>query len=142
MTSDGSGVDERRLPPITEVGVASMILVVVGVIYIAAHLPGRAPLALPTALLAAATALLVANVVLLARLKDFAWWRFFQVARWALLAYVVIAGMLEFTFIYDDTRGSTLVVMTLMLVVFTANVPILLAFTVARFQTPERLSQS
>ena len=141
MTSTGAAVDERRLPPITEVGVASMILVVVGVIYIAAHLPRHAPLGLPTGLLVAAVALLLANVVLLARLKDFAWWRFFQVARWALLAYVVIAGMLEFTFIYDDTRGSTLVVMTLMLAVFTANVPILLAFTVARFQTPEPLSQ-
>lgn len=142
MTSAGAAVDERRLPPITEVGVASMILVVVGVIYIAAHLPRHAPLGLPTVLLIAAVALLLANVVLLWRLKDFAWRRFFQVARWALLAYVVIAGMLEFTFVYDDTRGSTLVVMTLMLAVFTANVPILLAFTVARFQTPEPLAQT
>ncbi len=51
-----------------------------------------------------------------------------------LLAYIVIAGMLEYTFIYDHTRGSLLAVMTLMLVTFTLNVPILLAFTVARFQ--------
>ena len=42
--------------------------------------------------------------------------------------------MLEYTFVYDHTRGELLVVMTLMLAIFTANVPILLAFTVARFE--------
>ena len=60
--------------------------------------------------------------------------RFFQVARWALLAYIVIAGMIEYAFVYDHTRGAVLVVMTLMLATFTINVPILLAFTVARFE--------
>jgi hypothetical protein len=125
---------ERRLPPITEIGVASMLCVIVGVIYLAAYLPRRAPLEAPIALVGAGAALLAVNVVLLARLRDFAWWRFHQVARWGLLAYLVIAGMLEYTFVYDDTRGSLLVVMTLMLAIFTANVPILLAFTVARFQ--------
>ena len=56
------------------------------------------------------------------------------VARWALLAYVVIAGMIEYAFVYDHTRGTVLVVMTLMLVIFTLTPPVLLAFTVARFQ--------
>ena len=130
----GGGAPERRFPPITEVGVASMICVIVGVIYLASYLPRRAPLGLPVGLLAAAAALLLANVVLLSRIEDFAWSRFFQVARWGLLGYLVIAGMLEYTFIYDDTRGDLLVVMTLMLAIFTANVPILLAFTVARYE--------
>jgi hypothetical protein len=49
---------------------------------------------------------------------------------------VIIAGMLEFTFIYDGTRGGLLAVMTMSLLLFTLNVPVLLAFTVARFQTP------
>jgi hypothetical protein len=129
---------ERRFPPVTEVGMVSMALVVCGVIYLAAYLPRRAPLAPAVALLAASAAVLLLNVILLGRQREFAWWRFFQVARWALLAYVVIAGMLEYTFIYDHTRGSLLVTMTLMLVTFTLNVPILLAFTVARFQDVER----
>lgn len=111
-----------------------MIMVVVGVIYIATYLPKHAPLALPTGLVIASTALFTANAVVLARLRLFAWDRFWQVARWALLAYLVIAGMLEYTFVYDHTRGSQLVLMSLMLGLFTANVPILLAFTVARFQ--------
>ena len=128
------GAPERRFPPITEIGIGSMICVIAGVIYLASHLPRRAPLGLPVGLVAAGAVLLLVNAVLLARLKGFAWFRFHQVARWGLLAYLVVAGMLEYTFIYDHLRGELLVVMTLMLAIFTVNVPILLAFTVARFE--------
>jgi hypothetical protein len=114
---------------------ATVALVAVGVIYLAAYLPRHAPLGPAVGLLAAAATVLVTNVVLLSRHRGFAWWRFGQVARWALLAYIVIAGMIEFAFIYDHTRGAVLAVMTLLLVTFTLNVPVLIAFTVARFET-------
>lgn len=129
---------ERRFPPVVEVGAASMVLVIVVVIYLAAYLPGRAPLVLPVVLLCLSGALFLGNAVVLARLREFAWWRFAQVARWGLTAYLVIAGMLEFTFVYDGTRGALLAVMTMSLLLFTLNVPILLAFTVARYQAPAR----
>ncbi len=51
----------------------------------------------------------VGNVIMLARVKDFAWERFFQVARWSLLAYAVIAGMIEYAFLENHVRGGTLV---------------------------------
>ena len=54
--------------------------------------------------------------------------------RGALLAYCVIAAMLEFVFIHDGTRGRVLLVLTLSLVVFAAHVPLLIGFTVARYQ--------
>lgn len=127
----------RRLPPVTEVGAASMIVIAAGVIYVAAHLPKHAPLGIAVALLVVAAALQVLNAALLARISDFAWHRFFQVARWALLAYAVIAGMIEFAFVFDHTRGAQLVVMTLMLVLFMLNVPVLIAFTVARYEVTE-----
>ena len=53
-----------------------------------------------------------------------------------LAAYVVIAGMLEYVFVYDHTSGTQLLILTLMLVVFAVNVPMLLGFSVARFQEP------
>jgi hypothetical protein len=68
------------------------------------------------------------------RIEDFAWARFKQVAGWFLLAYAVIAGMIEYAFIYDHTRGTQLVILTLMLVLFMLNVPVLAAFTVARYE--------
>jgi drug/metabolite transporter (DMT)-like permease len=127
---------ERRVPPITGIGMASIALVAAGVISIVSYLPKHVPLTVPTVFLALASAALAANLVLLRRERPFAWRRFFQVARWALVAYVVIAGMILYAIVYDGTRGSTLAVVTLLLVVFTLNVPILLGFTVARFQDP------
>jgi hypothetical protein len=122
-----------RLPPIAELTVASMILVITGGIYLAAYLPHAAPLAPAIGLLAASALLLAGNVVTLSRLRDFAWDRFFLVGRWTLLAYAIIAGMLELVFVLDGTRGSMLIVITLSLLVYAVDIPMLLAFSVARY---------
>jgi hypothetical protein len=125
-------------PPVPAVCVASMALVLVGGIYLASYLPRRAPLGPAVGLLAASGALLVLAVAMVARSKHFAWGSFFLVLKWTALAYLVIAGMLEFVFAFDGTRGAMLVVLTLSLVVFAADIPVLLAFSVARFQEPGR----
>lgn len=123
----------RRLPPVAEIAVAAMALIIIGGITLASRLPRPAPLPLLVALLAAAAVLVLADVVLLARLREFAWPVFFQVAKWSLLAYAVMYGVLEFTFVYDHVAGSTLVVLTLMLVVIAVDVPMLFGFSVARY---------
>lgn len=125
---------DRKLPPVTEIGAASMIAIAVGVIYNASYLPKHAQTGVAVAILVVAAALQLLNAVLLARLREFAWARFRQVAGWSLLAYAVIAGMIEYAFVYDHTRGTQLVILTLMLALFMLNVPVLIAFTVARYQ--------
>jgi hypothetical protein len=127
-------MSERRLPPVTELGVVSMALIVAGGITIAASLPGDVALGLPVVLLAASALVMVANVVALARAPGFNRAAFFGVAKWALLAYCVIAGILWFVFVHDGTRGGVLAVLTLSLVVFAVHVPLLIGFTVARYQ--------
>ena len=128
----------RRLPPVAEIAVAAMALIIIGGITLASRLPRPAPLPLLIALLAIAAVLVLADIVLLARLRDFAWPVFFQVAKWSLLAYAVMYGVLEFTFVYDHVAGSTLVVLTLMLVVIAVDVPMLFGFSVARYaEVPE-----
>jgi hypothetical protein len=128
----------RRLPPVAEIAVAAMALIIIGGITLASRLPRPAPLPLLVALLAAAAVLVLADVALLARLREFAWPVFFQVAKWSLLAYSVMYGVLEFTFVYDHVAGSTLVVLTLMLVVIAVDVPMLFGFSVARYaEVPE-----
>ena len=133
-----TGDTRRRVPPIAEVATASMALVIVGGIVMASYIPRRPPLVVPGVLLAASAALMVANVVWLARLRDFPWPTFFTVARWALVAYLVSAGLIEFAFVKDRTRGGPLVVVTLMLAIFAVNVPLIIAFTTARFETRNR----
>jgi hypothetical protein len=126
----------RQQPPITAISMAVLALVMSGGIYLAAFLPRRPSLVPAVGLLAAAAVLLLVNVALLARLREFAWSRFRQVAGWAMLAYVVIAGMIEYAFVYDGTSGSTLAVMTGMILVFAVNIPLLLGFSVARYDDP------
>ena len=129
-----STAQERSLPPISEVAVAVIAVVVSGGIYLAAYLPRKAPFGPALGLLAVAAALLAWNVVSLARVRPFAWDAFVLVGKWALLGYGIVAGMLEYVFVFDDTSGSTLLVLTLMLAIFAVNIPMLLAFSVARYQ--------
>jgi hypothetical protein len=131
-------VTDQRHPPVTSLAVASMILVVVGGIYVAAYLPNTPSLALPAALLIASAVLLAANVAALSRIRTFAWNRFFQVGGWALLAYVVTAGMLELVFVLDGTPGPVLALLTCMLVIYAVDIPLLLAYSVARYQPVPR----
>lgn len=128
---------ERRMPPVTEVGMASLALIVAGGIYLAAHLPRHVPLAPATVLLGLSAALLAGNLAALARVRGFHWPRFFEVARWALLAYAITAGLIEYAFVQDHLRGGALIVLTLSLAVYAVHVPMLIAFTVARYDTSE-----
>jgi len=126
-------MSEDRLPPVTQLAMASMALIVAGGIYLSAHLPRHVSLA-PAAILLAASALLLAlNLVALSRVRNFRWDRFFQVGKWSLLGYAFIAGMIEYAFLQDHIRGGALVVLTLSLCVFAVHVPTLVGFTVARF---------
>jgi len=126
-------MSERRLPPVTALGMLSLALVLAGGIYLSAHLPEHVPLGPAVALLAASVLVLAVNLIALARVEGFPWGRFFAVAKWALLAYASISAMIEYVFLRDSTSGGALVVLTLSLAVFAVNVPLLIGFTVARF---------
>jgi hypothetical protein len=127
---------ERRLPPVTQIGMVSLALIVAGGIYLAAHLPNHVSLTPAVVLLAASALLLVGNLASLTRVENFPWRRFGEIARWALLAYVAVAGMIEYSFVRNHLRGGPLVVLTLSLVVFAVHVPTLIGFTVARYYHP------
>jgi hypothetical protein len=126
-------MNERPLPPVTQLAMASLSLIVAGGIYLSAHLPRHVPIGPAIALLAASVLLLAVNIFALSRVSGFAWDRFFEVGKWSLLAYVVIAGMIEYVFLRNHVRGGTLIVLTLSLVVFAVHVPMLVGFTVARY---------
>jgi hypothetical protein len=115
---------------------ASLALIVAGGIYLSAHIPQHVALAPAIGLLAASATLMVVNMLLLSRVRVFDWARFAQVAKWSLLAYLVIGGMIEYVFLRNHLRGGALVVLTLSVAVFTIHVPMLVGFTVARFHGP------
>jgi hypothetical protein len=124
-----------KLPPITELGALTLAFSIVAAIVITSNIPNDPPLTYAVPLLVLSALSLLVAVVLLARIPGFAWDSFFLVAKWALLGYIVIAGMIEFAFIHDNTPNSTLTAMSAMLLLFAIDVPMLLGFNVARYAT-------
>jgi hypothetical protein len=128
-----SAPPERTVPPVTQLVIGSLALVIIGGIVMAATFPKPPSLAIPVALLAGSAILFAISLLLLTRRPWFAWPVFFGVARWALLAYLVIAGTIEFAFIHNHASGAPLLVLSLMLLMFALDVPLSIGFTVARF---------
>ena len=126
---------QQRFAPVAALGTAALVLIVVGGIYMASYAPRRPPLTAPICLAAASAALCCVNVVMLIRTRGLAWDKFFLVGRWTLLSYVIAAGLIEFAFVKDHTRGAPLVVLTAMLVLFALDVPLIISYTVAYYQS-------
>lgn len=129
-------MSDRKLPPVTQLAMLSLALIVAGGIYLSDHIPGQVPLTPAIILLAASALLMAVNIASLVRVKEFAWPRFFQVAKWSFLAYLAISGLIEYAFLQNHVKGGTLVVLTLSLAIFAIHIPTLVGFTVARSYEP------
>ena len=125
---------ERTMPPVVPVAMVALALAVTGGIFLAANALQDPSLALPATLEIAAIALEIVAYVMAARIRPLAWDRFRQVFLWAFLAYAIQGGMIEFSFINNDTPNDPLVWLTLGIVAFVTLVPLMIAFTVARYQ--------
>jgi hypothetical protein len=132
--ADEIDLRQADLPPVARLATLTLVLIVTGGVYMAAQIGRSVTLVPPLVLAIAAALLLLVNLVMLARIKEFAWDKFFQVFGWTLLAYLTIAGILEFVFVYDHTPGRQLALFSAMLVMFAVDVPVLLGFSVARYQ--------
>ena len=138
--STEAALAERRLPPIIEIGSVGLLFSIAGVIYLSSYVPGHPSLAPAIGLLGASAAIVGGNVLILSRIPHFAWPMFWQVWRWTMLAYAIIAGMLMYVFIYDQIPTGQLTLLVLTLAVFAVDIPVMLAFSVARYQQVRRLS--
>ena len=108
-----------------------------GGIYLSAHIPEHVALGPAIALLAASALLLVANLVSLrARRRASPGSASSRSPGGRCSPTSVIAGMIEYVFLRNRISGGPLVVLSLSLVVFAVQVPVLIAFTVARYAVP------
>jgi hypothetical protein len=131
-------MSERKYPPVTGIAMTSLGLIVAGGIYLSAHLPEHVPIGPAVVFLVLSALLMAYNIYSLTRVKDFPWERFFAVAKWSLLAYLIIAGLIEYAFLKNHLSGAPLVVLPLSLLIFAIHVPTLLGFTVARYYDPDQ----
>ena len=135
-TVDPNSVD-RVYPPVGWFATGALACAVVGGILLASYAPRVAPMTVPIILCCLAYVLLLSAVVMLSRSRPFAWPTFFKVFKWMLLAYILMAAMIELAFVHDHVRGESLVIVTLLLVIFATSVPTIGAFTVARYAAIE-----
>lgn len=133
---------ERKLPPVMWVGVLALGLAISGVAYLSSSIPNEPSLKPAIGLLAAAAASVMVNALTLARVRDFAWRTFFVVGRWTLLGYGLISGLLIFVFVHNALPGRQLAFLIVTLVVLAIDVPMMLAFSVARYQTDSSAGES
>jgi hypothetical protein len=135
--SASSNMVDRPYPPVAWLSTGALCLVIIGGIFLASYAPRVAPRSVTISLLAGGAVLLAASITALVRVKVFSWMTFMMVFKWALLAYVITSGMIEFAFVRDHTRGVSLVIVSCMLLIFAVSVPITIAFTVARYAEPD-----
>lgn len=137
LTTTSSNEVDRPYPPIAWLSVGALASIIVGGIVMASYAPRVAPLAISWTLMALGVALVISAYVALSRVKVFSWTTFRNVLKWALLAYVIEAGVIEFAFVHMHTRGKPLIIVSVMLVIFATSVPTTIAFTVARYAQPD-----
>lgn len=125
--------EKRPQPRVIEIATVALVLVVVGGIFLSSYYPRKVSFIIPGSLATASVALVLLNAAVVIRSGYFRHRIFLNVLKWSLLAYVVIAGMLEFVFVFDGTTGNALLILSAMLLVFALDVPTIIAFTVAKY---------
>jgi hypothetical protein len=83
---DEADLRQADLPPVAVLGTLTLALTLAGGIIMAAQYGRHTSLIAPTVLAGAAGLVLVVNVILLARVREFAWPVFFRVYGWTLLS--------------------------------------------------------
>ena len=129
---------DRKLPPVVEVAMVALAAAVTGGVILASQATEKPSLVFPTVLMVTAAVLELVAVVLAARIRPFAWDRFKQVYGWGFVAYAIQGGMIEWSFAKNHTPRGPLTLLTIGLVVFATIVPLMIAFTVARYQAVEQ----
>jgi hypothetical protein len=125
---------ERKIPPVVGVAMFSLALAVTGGVILAAQAQGHPSVALPMVLEVAAIVLELVAIAMMISIRPFAWFRFRQVFAVALVAYVIQGGMIEWAFAKNHTPAGPMTALTIGIVVFSTIVPMMIAFTVARYQ--------
>jgi len=111
----------------------ALALIALAVIYLSAHLPESVSVAPALVLIGLAALVMLTAFVLLRKVEGFAWQRFYFIAARALLAYLVITGLIVYVFLRNETSGAPLWTLIAGLALFALDVPMLIAFTTARY---------
>ena len=125
---------DTKSSPVIACIIGTIISCIIAAGIIIAHIPEPAPIWGSVMWMCIGGALTVATIILIARKRRFARKLFFKVAKWVFLYILILTGMGEYVMVFDGTRGESLVVMTIILLLFLVNIPMLWGFSVARHE--------
>ena len=125
---------DTKSSPIIACITATVVSCILAAGIIISRMPGPAPLWGSVLWVCIAAVLTLISIVLLMRKKPFARTLFFKVAKWVFLYFLLMSAMGEYVIVFDGTRGESLVIMTIILLLFLVNVPMLWGFSVARHE--------
>ena len=125
---------DTKSSPVIACIIGTIISCILAAGIIIAHIPEPAPMWGSVMWVCIAAVLTIATIVLILRKRPFARKLFFKVAKWVFLYILVLTGMGEYVIVFDGTRGEPLVVMTIILLLFLVNIPMLWGFSVARHE--------
>lgn len=128
---------ERVMPPVVPVAMLALALAVTGGVILAAGAMTDPSLVVPGVLVVAAVVMEIVAAVMMTSIRPFAWVRFRQVAAWALLAYAIQSAVIVFAFVVNDVPAGPMALFSIGLVVFATDVPLMIGFTVARYERVE-----
>ena len=125
---------DTKSSPVIACIIGTIISCILAAGIIISHFPEPAPMWGSVMWVCIATVLTIATIVLILRKRPFARKLFFTVAKWVFMYILVLTGMGEYVIVFDGTRGEPLVVMTIILLLFLVNIPMLWGFSVARHE--------
>ena len=125
---------DTKSSPVIACIIGTIISCILAAGIIIAHIPEPAPMWGSIMWVCIAAVLTIATIVLILRKRPFARKLFFTVAKWVFLYILVLTGMGEYVIAFDGVRGEPLVVMTIILLLFLVNIPMLWGFSVARHE--------
>ncbi len=125
---------ERKVPPVVPIAMTALTLAIISGIVVVGQIGKEPALTLPAVFVIAAVILELVAVALAVTIRPFAWSLFLKVFKWTLLAYVLQSAIIQWAFIINDVPGRPLAVLTTGIVVFATVVPLMIAFTAARYQ--------
>jgi hypothetical protein len=125
---------DTKSSPVIACIIGAIISCILAAGIIVTYIPKQAPLWGPIMWVCIAAVLTVATIGLVLRKEPFARRLFFTVAKWVFLYILVLTGIGEYVIAFDGVRGEPLVVMTIILLLFLVNIPMLWGFSVARHE--------
>lgn len=128
---------DRKVPPVIPIAMTGLSAAIISGILVVAQIGKEPALTVPGIFVGVAVVMEIVAVALTASVKPFAWSTFVMVFRWALLAYVLQSAIIEWAFIKNDVPGGPLTVLSIGIFVFATIVPLMIAFTAARYQQVE-----